>query len=387
MIKLGTDLVYIGGMETIEWHNLIQLSMAELKQASMLQQFASDSDDQYSKAILYYLGENLEDLKKLNPSDNEIKFLIDFRVLMLERNYSEEDIKDWLDEGQSLSEGKQAELYFLTAYAAAEGQFYDLSKDLYRQAYARLKKIGAEKKAVKSLMNLVVSEQCQKDSKKLILDYNFVATEARKVDDPIVEGLCFLNMSYEHRKLGGLELALSFANQALDLLQNDFGANHYFSALAHRCHVLIELGRYNEALFDFQKIKASRAAESLEALKVIQVLLGENQMEVKMEHLEHTWRERLFLSKKGKKAKKLTKTENELLEILSSGSKSKAELIEALYGEKIDFFAAESRLKMLLSRFRKKCPGVVSVENGQYQIIDDNFLLQTHSNVEELQQA
>lgn len=374
-------------MEKLTWKDLIQLSMAELRQASMLGQFETDSEDQYSKAIVYYLEENLSDLKELNPADKEIKFLIDFRVLMLERDYSDDDIKDWMAESEILSEEKQAELYFLAAYAAAEIQSYQFSKEIYKKAYARLKKIGAERKAVKSLMNMVVSEQCDKDSKKLILDYNFVATEARKIQDPIVEGLCFLNMSYEHRKLGGLELSLNFVNQALDLLQNDFGANHYYSALAHRCHVLIELGRYNEALFDFQKIKASRASENLEALKVIQVLLGEKQMEVKMDHLEHTWRERLFLSKKGKKTKKLTKTENELLQVLSTGPKGKAELIEALYGEKIDFFAAESRLKMLLSRFRKKCPGVISIENSQYQIVDDNFLIQSHGDLEELQQA
>ncbi|MAZ47572.1 MAG: hypothetical protein CME65_03350 [Halobacteriovoraceae bacterium] len=374
-------------MEKLTWKDLIQLSMSELRQASMLDQFETDSENQYSKAIVYYLEENLLELKELSPSDQEIKFLIDFRIMMLERDYSDDDIKDWLEEGETISEEKQAELYFLAAYAAAEIQSYVYSKELYQKAYPRLKKIGADKKAIKSLLNLVVSEQCNIDSKKLILDYNFVATEARKAGDPIVEGLCFLNMSYEHQKLGGLELALNFVNQALDLLQNDFGANHYYSALAHRCHVLIELGRYNEALFDFQKIKVSRASESLEALKVIQVLLGEKQMEVKMEHLEHTWRERLFLSKKGKKAKKLTKTENDLLQILSTGPKSKAELIESLYGEKIDFFAAESRLKMLLSRFRKKCPGVVSIENSLYQIVDDNFLIQSHEILDQLQQA
>ena len=231
------------------------------------------------------------------------------------------------------------------------------------------------RKAIKSLLNIVVAESRKHTSKKLILDYTFVANEASKVNDPIVQGICYLNISREHHKLGAFELALKFINQALDLMASDFGVNHFYSALAHRCHVLIDLGRFNEALFDYQKVKAASITQSVESLKVIEVMLGDSNKKVVVDHLEPTWQERLYAVKEAKSSVKLTKTESQLIELLSSGRQTKDMLIHGLYGDKIDWIAAESRFKMLLSRFRKKCPEVILFENGLYQISDENFII------------
>ena len=66
--------------------------------------------------------------------------------------------------------------------------------------------------------------------------------------------------------------------------------------------------------------------------------------------------------------RRLTRLENRLLEQLIEAPKTKFELVESLYGMGQDFSSAENRLKVLISRLRKKHPGTISLVSSKYSL-------------------
>ncbi|MNL58796.1 hypothetical protein D3C87_1824650 [compost metagenome] len=66
--------------------------------------------------------------------------------------------------------------------------------------------------------------------------------------------------------------------------------------------------------------------------------------------------------------------EDRLVCLVSCRPRDKFEIIDDLYGEKIDFDAAENRLKNLLNRLRKKRPGLIQLIDGRYHIVDGEAL-------------
>lgn len=242
----------------------------------------------------------------------------------------------------------------------------------FQKSYTALWEIGAKKKAVKALMNVVVSEDRIDNKKKCISSYEFVKEKALEVGDRVVAGLCYHNMAKEYLKLGGAELSLKYSHLAVDHLGDDKGVNHYYEAILHRCHTLIELGRYHEALIDFQTAKASPTASIQEALRAIEVLLGDKK-ELRLDHLEPSWRTKLQTSANVVKTEELTKLESRFIEMISHRPQSKSEILKALYGN-IEEASAENRFNVFLTRFKKKFPGVLSQENGNYGIVDNSLI-------------
>lgn len=65
----------------------------------------------------------------------------------------------------------------------------------------------------------------------------------------------------------------------------------------------------------------------------------------------------------------LTKQEAHLIGTLEKhGPQSKFQLIEILFGENIDIFSGENRLKNLLSRIRQKAPDSILFKEGSYYL-------------------
>jgi hypothetical protein len=85
-----------------------------------------------------------------------------------------------------------------------------------------------------------------------------------------------------------------------------------------------------------------------------------------------TWLERLAEGKNSEEP--LSDLEDRLLVLLSCKPRDKYYLIQDLYGEKIDFVAAENRLKNIISRLRKKRPGKILFTDGYYSLVDGTQL-------------
>lgn len=63
--------------------------------------------------------------------------------------------------------------------------------------------------------------------------------------------------------------------------------------------------------------------------------------------------------------------ELQFIELLQNrGPLDKFEIISALFGNEIDFFKAENRMKNLVFRIRKKCPDKILLTRGKYSLIN-----------------
>lgn len=347
-------------------NQVIEASIEELMEFELLGEFESEQLAFYNQAILGHTRGEVSKLEEVLPKlTDDFATIAAYRLEILKQNYSDSEI--------TVSEEFKGEAHFVMGLNFVNFKDYPKAKFHFQKAYQFLWKQGAKKKAVKSLMNMVVSESRENNQKKLIVDYEFITKKAMSIGDKITAGTCQLNISREYQMMGAFELALITCNRALDFLEADMGATHYYFALIHRCHILVDLKRYPEALVDFQKAKTSNFSETKEALKVVETLLGDKK-EIDLEHLEPTWKARLKDHRNGVSFKDLTKTEAQLIKFLSDGAKDKNDIIDEIYGTNLDYESADARFRVLLMRLRKKKPNLVVYEQKQYRISDENFL-------------
>lgn len=267
------------------------------------------------------------------------------------------------------------EIYFCLGTSYSKLADHAQAQQAYERAFPTLEEVGAKRKATKALFNHVVCESRLYPDKKLIADYHYLAKRASKVKDYGTAAICCTNISREYQKLGAMEVALKYCDRALRMLKDDVGAIDYYLALAHRCHLLLEMGRAQEAELDYQTAQAADFPEVREALKVIDRLrsAGRSRLAIQVESLTPTWRERLEAGGEGA-AKKLSPLEGRLLQFIAQAPRTKFEIIEHLYPEKAEFKLLEDRFKNLLNRLKKSRPGLVVFEHRKYRISDESFL-------------
>lgn len=346
----------------IEFNQVIEFSIKELREFCISQ--VNSEFAEYAEVLLAYMSGDADFFKGLSKISEEYSELVKLRRdIILGQVDFEKDFKTVLDRLDITLKGEYA---FIVAQAYGKNDYHREAYDWYCLAYASLKKIGAFKKAVKTLLNLVATKSRIDAHKNYILDYQYVADQALEYDCKVVAGICLLNISVEQRKFGAYELSLESIHQALEYLKEDKGADHFFTALVHRCHLFIDLGNYQMAILDYQKVKMSNFPHIKEASVVIKQLLGDRE-QYTFDHLEPIWKERL-ISKNSTSAKiKLTKTEKLLISILSEKEQSKEDLIEQIYGE-IDWEAGENRFRMLISRLNRKHKGIIIKSKDIFKI-------------------
>lgn len=303
------------------------------------------------------------------------------RFQIRDRSVCETTIKQIIDLAESESDWR-AEAYFVCAMAYTHIERHDLAKGLFLSASNCFEEMGAKRKAVKSLLNHLVAESNVNPERKLIVDYHHLAERAKAVGEFGMAGLAFLNISREYHLIGACEIALEYCNRAMELQHNDVGTVHHYLCVVHRAHVLFDLDRNEEATLDLQAASISDFPEVVAAVQALkEIVLARNSVDKDLEsNLIPNWRERLEGFRDGNGAlDRLTKLENKVVNLLSKRSFTKFELIERIYGTCHDFEAAENRLKVLLSRLRKKRPGLLVFEKSKYKIADRVFLTQLQS--------
>ncbi|MBK27125.1 MAG: hypothetical protein CME70_24190 [Halobacteriovorax sp.] len=348
------------------FNDVIQASLEELIDYKLMGEFESLQLENYALAIKAHIsGDTVELQKAIDSLEGCFKKLANYRLAILNKEFQTEEL--------SVNEDFMGEAHFLMGLNFVYHSEHLFAKKHFQKAYQFLWRSGAKKKAIKSLLNVVVSESRENNHKKLIVDYEFITKKALSIGDNISAGISQLNISREFQMLGAFELAFKTCNRAINLLEGDLGTSHYYFAIIHRCHLLVDLKRFPEALVDFQKAKASPFKENKKALDVVEALLGDTK-EIDLSHLEPTWKARLQDHRNGVSFKDLTESESQLVKFLSSGPKSKLEIIDELYGKNLDFESVDSRFRVLLMRLRKKKPNLVVYYQKKYEISDENFL-------------
>jgi hypothetical protein len=117
---------------------------------------------------------------------------------------------------------------------------------------------------------------------------------------------------------------------------------------------------------------------SKEVLKAF--YLGQKEIQIGSDlekYLTPTWRERLesYNNKTPETAtESFGKNESLLIDLLASGPQHKLQLIHKLYGDKISFESGENRLRVTISRIKKKIPGLIVLFNDHYELCDGSRL-------------
>ena len=359
--------------------NIIQANLLELKQLNFDSNHFSEDEIFYLKALIYYYEGDIQLLDELLKSEviPFISLLSEIRLQIIKQDIK---LQDLLFLNQTLNYNDQlisiewrAEAHFLLGWAYREIKKFKEAKDTFKKCYKLLWDIGAKKKAVKSMLNYVVCQSSLDNRKRYLIDYQMVSKKALEVGDPIVAGLCQLNMAREYRLLGSFELAIKLINQSVQNLEADRGANNYYFAIIERCNLLIELKRFTQAYSDYEILKESNLTEIKEATKMLYLKLGKK-VDININHLDPVWAEVL-----GQKEHvcdyNLTKYETLLLKYLSEGEKEKNDIIQYLYGDNLNFESADNRFKVLLSRLRKKDSELISFNHGYYKLKDGKILI------------
>ena len=361
---------------------LIEMNLAELFDFSSAWQ-----DDPlleyYSRVLIAYLRSDRADLRlRLGELDSLafpehalLSALVSTRIGIRERRIDSQ-ILQRLVELSAQSSIWEGEGFFVSAMAYEVMEENSKSKEYYRRAAAALDRNGSHRKALTARLNRVVAVSRQNPERKMILEYQHLASQARRLREPGISGVCYLNISREYHRMGAAASALRHAHKALVSLRSDRGCLQYDLALVHRAQLFMESDRVHEARFDLEEARLSTHVEVQAALASLDVFASSTPSTSQLEDLTPTWRERVIDSKKKIQPApaKLGPMEESLLRHISKSPRSKFEIIEFLFGVQIDFEAAENRLKNLLGRLRRKRPDLIVFENGRYRISDEVFL-------------
>lgn len=241
----------------------------------------------------------------------------------------------------------RGEIAMLIATAYTLFDDYARALKLFEAAAHSLARSGFLKKSLRAQMNVLVCESHIHPSKNLFPRYHDLYRQALKRDrrETIVATTCLLNISRDYKQVGANLAALKYCNRALLLFERQMGELNYFLALVHRAEILLALGRVTEAQVDIESAKLAPFPE-------IKAALSKIQMPVENE-------------------KKLSALEERLISLLSRGPRDRVELVDEIYGERLDHETKQNRFKSLIGTFRKKFPDMIVYEQSRYRLANE----------------
>lgn len=163
----------------------------------------------------------------------------------------------------------QGEIYFVYASALEKLNLFEEAKEMYEKSYLELKKIGANKKSLKALHNVLATSGRIDSTKRLIDDFLLLAREAYKQRVKNIAGVALLNISREYQIIGFYSLALRYATRARAMLRYDKNTLQYYLSLLYHAHILIDLERYHVADQLIASCKSCALPEIKSCLKII----------------------------------------------------------------------------------------------------------------------
>ena len=337
----------------------------------------------YADVLISYLQGDLETLEKQVsefPTDDNgsiPKKMAAMRLLIRRRSISTEDYHRFKECIISPWEG---EMNFICGLASEVMGDELEAKNRYESASLAFEAEGVLRKAMKSSFNALACETRHRPQKKYFAQYNHFIRRAKKLRTYSVVGIAYLNISREYQRMGAHLAAIRYATLSIGyLMKYDFASLDYYTALVHRAHVWIDLGRPENARMDAEMAAAADFEEIRGALTILNALHDPATEILHDRSLHPGWRERKRethrrLKKKTedqpRRATLSGQLEDRLVMLLKNGPRDKFELMDGLYGNLLSVEVRENRLKNLLNRIRKKSPGLVHLWNGRYEISD-----------------
>ena len=327
----------------------------------------------YAEVIINFLERNIEKLEvlcqkmsTLSGIDSIVNEISQYRFKIAKRAVGEADTQKLLDVVEEYPLWK-GDVYSVVACHWGMEKNYVKAKIYFKRAYNELNEIKCKRRALLAFQNYLVAETNIYPEKAMITEYKYLIKQAQKYDCPSVSGLALMNLSQQFQKMGSLSTALKEVNLGIkDLSKVSSNNIQYYLALSHKAHLLIEMNRENEAKLVIDEIKLSKHQQIREVLNFLNDLISKGQSaQQDVENLLPSWDYRLNLKAR------LGELEEKLLNFVAEGEKDKYEIIEHIYGDKIEMHILENRFKRLLMRLRKKVPGVIVYEDGKYKIPSD----------------
>lgn len=378
----------------LTFEEIIQASVDELVEACelSLSDGGAGSDHSeyavtYGSAILHFLrgeqeqlSELIENLEQLNAHP-EHEFLLtacQLRQQIRLRSF-EPVLLSRADRLMNQDSRWQGELAMLLATAYTITDEYEKAMALFSRAVVAFEKQGVMRKALRARLNVLVCESNLHLTRNLFARYHDLYRRSiRKGNrDLIVATTCLLNISREYQRSGAFLVALKYCNRALSLFELQIGELNYFLTLAHRAHLLCDLGRRAEARIDFEAAKLGHFKEVEAALKVIEPLLEGVVGQIELKPSERAdllpdWRERVDETSRPKEAHiRLSALEEKLIRYLAIMPRDRIDILEEIYGPNLEFETKLNRFKSLLGTLRKKWPQLVICEESKYRLADE----------------
>jgi tetratricopeptide (TPR) repeat protein len=375
------DWAYFNAV-TPQWRKLINAQVAEIHVMARDPSLPS-AVGLYARVLSAFLQGDLEGLENLrlefgaDAGEGEraaVRSLRELRLAIRRRGVDAKTLRAFA--GARLDGVFEAEKLFCLGMAWEHAGRDDEAMASFARAAAIYKECECPRKALRAHYNCVVADSRLNPHKNFIADYQSVIELSRASGDREFEGMALAMLSREYQVIGWLERAFEMIEDSLRALESERGCIHYFHSVLQKAHVLIELGRRDEAApllreCELASFPAIAAARRLLELSLNPALVWDRRWE---KDLLPTWRNRLpQLTKQrrlvdGKLALPSTALEERLLKLAYNGPIQKWDLIARLYPGEDSALILENRFKNLVARVRKKYPGLVNCEDGRYSV-------------------
>ena len=347
-------------------HKIFEFGVDELVEFNNSAE-VSDLNSVYAKGMLAYqrgdlltLQNSIFDLQTLKQKESTHDFTLAMRCLSL--RYKIRSLKIDLNDLQTSADLFDSSSVWSGELAVLLGMGYSQLEN--RQEALKWFELSAReflnkgcfRKHLKAMLNVVATRSHIDPNRNLIADYHdlYRLSIKRKTIELSVAITCLINISREYQIIGCHLASLKYVNLAVRHCETQFGSLNHYLALCQRAHVLFEMERRNEAMIDVEMAKASTFPEVKSAINTL----------LKLMEIE---------GRNSTNSSRFSDLENTLLRLLNK-PRDKAELVDILYGTRIEYDVRINRFKSLLSCIRKKSPGLITFENGKYKISDYIFV-------------
>lgn len=341
----------------------------------------------YAKVLLSYLQRNVIEMEYLFKNQEkelvEIKSSTNFKILNIltqariqirNKNVEQKTIEE-LQQYAKLESLYRGELFFVIGLCYdSQNELHEARKS-FNSASFYFENQGIFVKQFKCYTNAISCESRLYPFENFIPQYEFIIKKAIELNDHLVAGTNLNNISYEYEQIGALRAALQYSIEALNILDKyGYRSINYYFALVQRCNLYIKLDRLYEAQLDYEKSLACPFLELKEILNVLGTRLGyhENKNE-NTNALTIAWKLKMQkrINKYGKNKttdQPLTEIEEKIVKLISTTPLTLNEIGIKLYGDLVDHSSIENRIKVFLSKIRKKREGLILISEGRYSL-------------------
>lgn len=368
-------------MEKISFQQIFDANVSTLTEYSQLYE-GKTSESFYIDIVLTYMTADEKSLEKIfqkfkslseMPFQNEILTITELRILARRGALTKTKCEQFLFAIDTFDELWMGEAYFMLALCYAKLKLYLKAKEYFKTSFIHLKNIGCKRKVLLAFQNFLAGISNSEPNISLISEYLVLIKEAKRLKFFDIEALTLLNLSREFQDRNATLLALDYCVRAEQLGRENLGSLQYWLIIAHKADLLIELKRIHEATLVYEELMAAENIEIKQSIEVLKVKLeSTSDKYFDKAQASPTWEERLTESKNRPK-KHVGELEQKLIGFILEKPRTKQEIVIHLYGSKLDKHMLDSRFKKLISKARKKIPGIIVYHNGLYSISDSKY--------------